>query len=328
MYFDFYDDYPDYLDTSRDVIALEGKLHLILAIMVAFFVNVVSLIVLIVLPQLVGTDLAARRAAEQAALRVHPQEPTRFVFMSPRVEMAPPRQVAPRAEASDRDRMAMAPEHARDATNPLPFSRGNTPERVDQPGSAAQRMARNEPPAAQPSPQQGQNGQNGQNGSQSLLQMPGGTQAAARSTNAGMPGAPGALGEALRNPQRYMQGESFENPGGGGGQYGPAIQFDSKGVDFGPWLRRFIAQIKRNWFIPYAAMAMKGHVVITFNVHKNGGISDLSVAGPCNVDAFNNAAFNALAASNPTQPLPPEYPTEKAFFTVTFFYNEAPPMQQ
>jgi hypothetical protein len=24
-------------------------------------------------------------------------------------------------------------------------------------------------------------------------------------------------------------------------------------------------------------------------------------------------------------PLPPEYPSEKAFFTVTFFYNETPP---
>ena len=35
-------------------------------------------------------------------------------------------------------------------------------------------------------------------------------------------------------------------------------------------------------------------------------------------------AFGALASSNPTQPLPPEYPVEKAFFTVTFFYNEQP----
>ena len=34
---------------------------------------------------------------------------------------------------------------------------------------------------------------------------------------------------------------------------------------------------------------------------------------------------NALAASNPTQPLPPEYPDDKAFFTVTFFFNETPP---
>jgi hypothetical protein len=29
-------------------------------------------------------------------------------------------------------------------------------------------------------------------------------------------------------------------------------------------------------------------------------------------------------SSNPTQPLPPEYPSDTAFFTVTFLYNEDP----
>jgi len=71
-------------------------------------------------------------------------------------------------------------------------------------------------------------------------------------------------------------------------------------------------------------MTMKGHVVITFNVHKDGSITDLSVVGPCPIESFNNAAFGALASSNPTQPLPTEYPSEKAFFTVTFYYNEEP----
>jgi TonB family protein len=137
----------------------------------------------------------------------------------------------------------------------------------------------------------------------------------------------GGLGDALRNLQRYVQRDTFENPQGGGGQFGPEIQFDTKGVEFGPWVRRFIAQVKRNWLpmIPYAAMMYKGHVVVTFNVHKDGSISDLSVVGPCPVDAFNTAAFGALKASNPTEPLPPEYPSDKAFFTVTFFYNETPP---
>jgi len=95
-------------------------------------------------------------------------------------------------------------------------------------------------------------------------------------------------------------------------------------VEFGPWIRRFIAQVKRNWLIPYAAMSMKGHVVVSFNVHKDGSITDLQVVGASPIDAFNNAAFGALASSNPTAPLPPEYPSDKAFFTVTFFYNEEP----
>jgi TonB family protein len=80
-----------------------------------------------------------------------------------------------------------------------------------------------------------------------------------------------------------------------------------------------------NWFVPYSSMSMRGHVVITFNVHKDGTITDLSVVGPCPIEAFNNAAFGALSGSNPTTPLPPEYPADKAFFTVTFFYNESPP---
>jgi TonB family protein len=138
----------------------------------------------------------------------------------------------------------------------------------------------------------------------------------------------GSLGDALRNLERYVQQESFDNQEGGGGAFGPSIQFDTKGVEFGPWIRRFIAQIKRNWFIPYAAMSFKGHVVITFNVHKSGALSDLSVIQPSGVDAFNNSAFNALAASNPTEPLPPEYPSDKAFFTVTFYFNETPPTGQ
>ena len=75
-------------------------------------------------------------------------------------------------------------------------------------------------------------------------------------------------------------------------------------------------------------MSLRGHTVITFNVHKDGRLTDLTIVGPSAVDGFNNAAFNALVSSNPTQPLPPEYPSDKAFFTVTFFYNEAPPSQE
>jgi TonB family protein len=135
----------------------------------------------------------------------------------------------------------------------------------------------------------------------------------------------GSLGEALRNLQRYIPQEQFNNPGGGGGaEFGP-LQFDTKGVEFGPWVRRFIAQVKRNWIVPYAAMSMKGRVVITFFVHKDGSLTDVNVIGPCPIEPFNNAAFGALSASNPTVPLPPEYPSDKAFFTVTFFYNETPP---
>jgi TonB family protein len=71
-------------------------------------------------------------------------------------------------------------------------------------------------------------------------------------------------------------------------------------------------------------MTMKGHVVVTFYVHKDGSITAVSVARPSDTDAFNRSAANAILASNPTQPLPPEYPDDQAFFTVTFYFNESP----
>ncbi len=134
----------------------------------------------------------------------------------------------------------------------------------------------------------------------------------------------GVIADAIRNVQQYARRETFSNPEGGDQDVAPSIQFDTKGVEFGPWLRRFVAQIRRNWFIPYAAMSMHGRVVVTFFVHKDGRITDVQVIGPSPVDSFNRSAQNAILASTPTVALPPEYPDEKAFFTVTFYFNETP----
>jgi TonB family protein len=146
-----------------------------------------------------------------------------------------------------------------------------------------------------------------------------------RATEAPPPKVGGSLGEALKNLQRYVQNETFNNPQGGNDRPGATIQFDTRGVEFGPWLRRFVAQVRRNWFIPQAAMVMSGHVVLQFYIHKSGEITDVQIVQPSSIDAFNNAAYGAIVTSNPTAPLPPEYPLERALFTVTFYYNEEPP---
>jgi outer membrane biosynthesis protein TonB len=294
MYFDFYEDHPDFVLIARDMQRVEGNLHLILAIMVAGLLNLTALILLIILPRYMDMDAAARRAAAQAAVQHQQQESPRFVFMSPRLETPPPKTVSPMAEMSDRDRRAQAPERAPDPTNLRPFSRGNS--ESQQPG-----------------------------GSMAIPGLNGRTASSRTGVGGPAAGAPGGLADSLRNLDRYVPRDTYNNPQGGGGQPGASIQFDSKGVDFGPWLRRFIAQIRRNWNIPYAAMAFKGHVVIQFNVHRDGSISDLAVPGPSSVEGFNSAAYGALVASNPTEPLPREYPSDHCFFTVTFFYNEQPP---
>jgi TonB family protein len=316
MYFEIDDYRPDITPVGRAISWREGVLlsvifHLLVVIMILLF------------PRFFPFD---SKAAERRAVMLQQQQErdsSRFVFIQPRNDVTAPKP-PPRADSSDKDRVARAPERAPNPTNPLPFSRGNSPERVE--ALPPQAAPRGQGPA--PEPAQGQQTQNDSKvpESQSAIQLPTPMPPQSQSGAGGRsPTAGGSLGDALRNLQRYIPREQFDNPGGNGGGFGPEIQFDSKGVEFGPWIRRFIAQVKRNWFVPYSSMSMRGHVVITFNVHKDGTITDLTVIGPCPIDAFNNAAFGALSGSNPTQPLPPEYPSDKAFFTVTFFYNESPP---
>jgi TonB family protein len=256
--------------------------------------------------------------AQQEELRrqQEAQQDRTFVFVQPKVDM-PALQAPNRAQLSDIDRRAQALERAEQPSNPLPFARGNSAEQTEaaeaerQRGPETQVEPNNQPP--QPEPQE-----------QLARALPPADTGLRRAPETSRP-APGALGEALRNLQKYVQNETFNNPQGGQDTPGASIQFDTKGVEFGPWLRRFVGRVRRAWFIPMAAYTMRGHVVIQFNIHRNGTITDVAIVQPSSIDSFNVAAFNAIVGASPVDPLPPEYPSEQAFFTVTFYYNEQPP---
>jgi TonB family protein len=315
MYFDFEDAHPETPTMMAPISLREGVLLSIIAHLVAV-VLILTVPTLPFLQAIVARQQQAEAQRRAEELERQRQQQPRFVFMQPRIEMPPPRVPPRRPELSDRDRVAGGPERSQNPTNSLPFSRGNTTERVDEEMTERQRQPMEESRAA---------AGNGGNAAP-LPQASSGSLSMPREQQPGSQrGSGGVIGDALRNIQRYATGERFQNLGGGADQNFPTIQFDSKGVEFGPWIRRFVAQVKRNWMIPYAAMSMRGHVALTFYVHKDGRITELTLAGPSAVDAFNNAAYNALAWSNPTQPLPTEYPDDRAFFTVTFFYNEQPP---
>ena len=324
MYFDFQDGHPDLERVPSALSAREG-------VLVSIIVHLLVIIAVLLVPQLpffkarAAAAKAAAEAARQAMLEKE-QENRTFVFVQPKVELEPLRPPPPRAPLSDRDRTARLNERPPNPKNSQPFHRGNTPEFVEP--SPPPQTSRNQAPAqpADPTPAESQSASRDR-GAENALQFPDTGNRPPATSGAGAPpaGQTGPLGEALRNLSRYTDQNSFDNPNGGDiNQFGP-LQFDTKGVEFGPWVRRFVAQVKRNWFVPQAAMSLRGHVVITFYVHKNGALTDITVIAPSNVESFNNAAANALATSNPTYPLPPEYPADKAFFTVTFYYNEMPP---
>ena len=328
MYFDFEDYRPDITPVGGAISWREG-------ILLSIIGHMGLIIFLLMMPRIFPQR--PQEAAPVATELDRLQENTRFVFINPKVDLEALRapEIAP---SSDKNRAAAAPEVAPKPENPLPFSRGNTPERVETPepevargrGAGAEPAPERPPeapPTADPRPQDAPPNQQRLPDSQSALLTPP-SRPAAPAPSRPMPG--GALGDALRNLDRYIKPEQFDNEKGGAAQFGP-FQFDSKGIDFGPWIRRFAAQVKRNWDprIPTGPMMMRqtGRVVVTLNVHKNGSISDVAVVGPCPIDGYNTAALGALVASNPTLPIPPEYPADKVFFTITFYYNERPPDQ-
>jgi TonB family protein len=321
MFFDLGDHHPD---TPR----LTSSLTLLERVLLTIVVYLSLVILILIWPKLSFVQAAAaRREQALAELRARElqrqRENAQFVFVQPRIDTPAPKP-RPRADLSDMDRQARTTERAPDPKNLLPFSRGNTPERIEAVPPSRPERARgadgNAPPAPPPPPA---------DPARQGLTLPdsitGTEQRASQQQPQPRGPAVGVIADAIRNVQKYAQKDGFVNLQGGADQdFAPSIQFDTKGVEFGPWLRRFVAQIRRNWFIPYAAMSMHGRVVLTFYVHKDGRITDLMVLRPSDIDAFTHSAYSAINSSNPTQPLPPEYPDERAFFTVTFFFNENP----
>jgi TonB family protein len=294
-------------------------------VLLSVVVHAAALILALLLPALGLFELSPEdRQAELVEVRQQEEEPVRFVFVQPLVDVPAP-EPPPTNDLSDLDRQAQAPRRALEPENPLPFALGNSVERAEAPpvpessveerrqGPETEIEPNLEPPGPEPA-------------EELARLLPPADTGLRRAPETSRP-APGLLGDALRDLERYVDTVTFHNDRGGTGEPGASIQFDSRGVDFGSWLRRFVAQVRRNWFLPQAAMNFSGHVVLQFYIHKDGRITDLQVVGASGIDAFNRAAHNAIRGSNPTAPLPPEYPEPQAFFTVTFYYNENPPLR-
>ncbi len=142
MYFDFEDYHPDIQPVGRALTRLE-------VILLSIIFHLLGVIAILLAPRYFPA-LFVPAQVKQSPLLVQPQDQMQFVFVQPRVERPAPR--APeRAEPSDRDRLATTPFQPPKPSNPLPYNRGNTQERVDAPSQRAE-VARGQGP--QPEPQQ------------------------------------------------------------------------------------------------------------------------------------------------------------------------------
>ena len=123
---------------------------------------------------------------------------------------------------------------------------------------------------------------------------------------------------------RFLEGKRFRNPEGGlVSNRNNTLYYDDRGANLVPWISRLIAEVRRNWYIPYAASYDRGHVAIAISVLRSGDIAWLQVVVPSGVPGFDNAAVGALRGAQ-LLPLPDDYPGADFEIMLVFWYNEQP----
>jgi hypothetical protein len=210
MYFDFEDGHPDLARVPSALTAREG-------VLLSIIVHLAIALVAVILPE---TDWwKAREAARQAELEraqaaiiEKQRDQPRFVFVQPRMELAPRKPPPPEAPPSDMDRTAVTREAAPVPTNPQPLSRGNTPEFVEpSPPPAPPQVARNQGPLTPPRPgDQSQSPATNPGEVPDTMRLPGrGSSPAYREPEGGRAAATSPLGQALKKLSRYAQQDAY-----------------------------------------------------------------------------------------------------------------------
>jgi TonB family protein len=139
--------------------------------------------------------------------------------------------------------------------------------------------------------------------------------------NAMQPPLPGGPG---------VYGGSAPSPGGKTLGAGAQILSDTQGVDFTAYLRRIIADTKRNWdpLIPeevQAPLLKKGIVGIRFSILPSGQIGSMTLETPSGDQALDKAAWYAITSEGQFPPLPKEFHGPQLELRFGFFYNLQPP---
>jgi TonB family protein len=98
---------------------------------------------------------------------------------------------------------------------------------------------------------------------------------------------------------------------------------DTMGVDFGPFLRGVLHDVKMKWYqlIPSAAVTKKGRVSIEFAVLKNGSIRGMRFAQTSGDAEMDRAAWSGIISSAPFPALPSEFPGQYLALSFHFYYN-------
>jgi outer membrane biosynthesis protein TonB len=121
-------------------------------------------------------------------------------------------------------------------------------------------------------------------------------------------------------------------PGAGGqaSAYGAMEMLTpTEGVDFNDYLHRVYITVKRNWFsvMPESVrLGDKGVVSLQFKIMRNGNVPDgepVRLVGS-GKEPLDRAAVSSIRASNPFEPLPPQFSGPYIELRFTYYYNLQP----
>jgi TonB family protein len=232
--------------------------------------------------------------------------------------------------ASDKDRIAMTrrpqldvKELRKSLASPPPGAPGSSaPQMTQPPAQSSAGFAQNQPGAQ---PQQAPNPQIAQ------LQTPKPDIANEFKKYGGSMSAGSAIEEATRAAAaRHGGGQQ-----GSGGDFGLGanthgrqvgnleILSDTMGVDFDPYLKRVLHDVRENWYraIPESAQMKHGNLIIEFAITKDGKVAGMKLVAPSGDVPLDRAAWAGIVGSDPFPPLPSDFGGQYLALRFRFFYN-------
>jgi outer membrane biosynthesis protein TonB len=272
-----------------------------------------------------------------------------FLFYGPRVLFHQPRLISPVDVLKERDKQLTFLDTPKDLSRLTPKPRA-TPERnhaqpLDQktlqqlqamrkaeaPGPAPAQPAPTQtaptPPAPQPPPPAPPPTQ------QALIEAP--KPAQPTRPNFGNPNQ--TPGDAIRRAAQDAahdrgSGDYAPGPPGAQGGMGAGVQVlsDTQGVDFGPYIRRILGDIKRNWIplIPEEArppLNKQGETHIRFTILPDGRIAAMNLDASSQDTAIDRACWGGITGVGQFPPLPANFHGPNLELSIGFFTNKPLP---
>jgi len=144
--------------------------------------------------------------------------------------------------------------------------------------------------------------------------------------------AAGAIQQALNDAAHSRSGGDVGRPpssrrSGPLNLGGAEVLSDTQGVDFGPYLRRILGDIKRNWdpLIPPEAespLFKQGETYIRFTINPDGTIKEMHLDGSTHDDAINKSCWGSITSEGQFPPLPAQFKGPNLELRIHYLVNK------